>query len=304
MGFIILGGFLILLPILLIIFMLTQGPKGKGFGDRWTGSENFAFWLLFLAALTRGFLLFTPMIVGLLLLAYGIARVTHASLPLTWLYEGIAVAISLLFFILWRLQWWISKKKQPTAIVVPPPSSSPSPTANPRPLPRVITPEQAPPLLLLNTPYTFDKLTLTVHSYRKRQSFRPIPNRFQPGYKNQDYPETWFIEFDCTVQNTASEEIDVWTHVEEILPENSWPHPPRFLRQFLPLSEDENMDIVAGSRVALFPKQHTHVKTMEECKFFFRLDASMNLHTMAFFLHTFSLNTQQSADVPLFSVEV
>jgi hypothetical protein len=309
MLFIILGiSLLAFLIVPLLVFRYSSFENRgfyKGFGSGWTGLETFSFSFLILAAATRGVLLLVLLIAGPLLLAYGIAVVGNASLPSTLLYEGIAAVAILLSLIWWQLRWWISRKRiVASAIPVAPPSFSQPATSNARPLPPVIRMQTAPQALQLDTPYTIDTLTLTVHSYHKRQSFRPIPNRFQPGNQSQVYPETWFIEFACTIQNTSVDEIDVWARIEEVLPDNSEPRMPRSLRQFLPLSDDENMDIVAGSRVALFPKQHIIVKTVEKRKFFFKLDENMNLHTVVFFVHTFSSARKQFVEVPLFRVEV
>src|SRR5260370_34451592 len=151
-----------------------------------------------MGAATGGFLLLGPFMAGFLLIAYGVASIGHASLLYTFVYEGIAFLCSTF---LWRfyLQW--RGKKQMT----PPPS--------------LITQASSPPALLFNTPYTFDKLTVTIHSLRKRRSFRPIP--YHSVSEGQVQPKTWFVEFACTLKNSARKDPSICAHLDEVLPQHT-----------------------------------------------------------------------------------
>lgn len=169
-------------------------------------------------------------------------------------------------------------------------------------IPFPITQQTAPPVLLLNTPYTWDKLTVTIHSVRRRQAFQPIvPPLAAPG---QVQPVAWFLEIACTLKNHARNEAHVWAQLQEIVPENTASPTPLCLRQFLPLSEDEAADRDLGSNVILsMARYQVGVKGTEENKFFFKFDERMQAHTMAFVLHL-SRKNQASSQTLLFTVDV
>ncbi len=170
------------------------------------------------------------------------------------------------------------------------------------PPPSLITQASSPPALLFNTPYTFDKLTVTIHSLRKRRSFRPIP--YHSVSEGQVQPKTWFVEFACTLKNSARKDASIWAQLEEVLPEHVEPHAPLRLRQFIPLSEDETADRDLGSNTTLSYAQYSIVvKDTVESKLFFKLDESMNIHTMAFSLHL-SRKHQEPCQKLLFTVDV
>lgn len=234
-----------------------------------------------MGAATRGFSLLVPFVAGSLLLAYGVVSLGNASLPDTFLSEGIAFVCSLL---LWRvyLQWRGNAQRTPS--------------------PSVITQASSPPTLLFNTPYTFDKLTVTLHALRKRRSFRPIAH--PSASEGQVQPETWFIEFTCTLKNRARKEALIWAQLEEVLPVHAEPHDPLCLRQPLPLSEDEAADREIGCNTTLSSARYSIVvKDTVESKLFFKLNESMNVQTMAFSLHL-SRKHQEPRQKPLFTVEV
>lgn len=304
---IILGCVLILLfPVLLLVFYLTPRSAGwsKGFGGRWSVLETSAFILLFSMAWTRGWLLIGSWIVGLFLLASGVAQVEHFSLPFILLCEGIALLASLLLIWVWFYALpRIRKHTSPTQArdEMPPPAPPHIPT------PPHLTTSSAPPALLLHTPYNSSMLAVTIHAYRKRRAFRPIPNRFEPGWKKQGQPETWFVELDCTFRNKAPHEIYVWGQLEEALLDGVQPHVPCTLRQFpRTLNNDDTNDIVLGSSPALaHAKQSMIVKDLVESKIFFKLDKSMNLQKMAFSLHLSSTaQGPYEGQAPLFTIDV
>jgi hypothetical protein len=284
--FVILGVLLLLIPTLLLAFVTgptlkTEEFRQKGFGGRWSRRETFAFFLLLMAAATRGVGLLVPFMAGFLLLAYGVASIGNASLPYTFLSEGIAFVSSLLL-------WWVYLQWRGNEQMTPPPS--------------VITQASSPPALLFNTPYTFDKLTVTIYALRKRRSFRPIAH--SPVSEGQVQPETWFIEFACTLKNCARKEALIWAQLEEVLPEHAEPHAPLRLRQSIPLSEDEEADREIGSNTTLSSARYSIVvKGTVESKLFFKLNESMNVHMMAFSLHL-SRKHQEPCQKPLFTVEV
>lgn len=174
----------------------------------------------------------------------------------------------------------------------------------PEVIPSFITISSAPLPLRLETPYTSDTLTLTVHSYKKRRSFSPIPNRFDPQPSTFELhnlnqvrskhfePESskrvkmWFVEFTCTLKNTANDNVYVWGQLEEVLPNNTTPRYPLVLRQFLPLTGDEASDIFPGSFPALEHAKHNfQVKDTVKNTLFFKVNERMQLRTMAFSLH-------------------
>ncbi|HEX6479234.1 MAG TPA: hypothetical protein VF043_10345 [Ktedonobacteraceae bacterium] len=286
MLFVILGVLLLLIPVLLLAFVTrptlkTEEFQQKGFGDRWSRRETFAFFLLLVGAATGGVLLLVPFVAGSLLLAYGVASIGNASLPYTFLSEGIAFVSSLLL-------WWVYLQWRGNEQITPSPS--------------VITQASSLPVLLFNTSYTFDKLTVTIHALRKRRSFRPIAH---PSVsEGQIQPETWFIEFDCTLKNRARKEALIWAQLEEVLPEYTEPHAPLRLRQSIPLSEDEAADREIGSNTTLSSARYSIVvKDTVESKMFFKLNESMNVHTMAFSLHL-SRKNQEPCQKLLFTVEV
>lgn len=174
----------------------------------------------------------------------------------------------------------------------------------PEVIPSCITTSSAPPPLCLETPYTSDTLTLTVHSYKKRRSFYPMPNRFEPRPSTFELhnlnqvrskhfePESpnrvkiWFVEFTCTLKNTASDNVYVWGQLEEVLLDNTAPRYPLVLRQFYPLTDDEATDIFPGSSPALEHVKHNfEVKNTVENTLFFKVNERMQLRTMAFSLH-------------------
>lgn len=287
MLFVILGVLLLLIPVFLLAFVTgptlkTEEFRQKGFGDKWSRRETLAFFLLLMGAATGDVLLLAPFVAGFLLLAYGVASIGNASLPYTFVCEGIAFLSSVLL-------WWVYLQWRGNKQMTPPPS--------------VITQASSPPAVLFNTPYTFDKLTVTVHALRKRRSFRPIAH--PSASERQIQPETWFIELDCTLKNSARKEALIWAQLEEVLPENTEePQAPLRLRQSIPLSEDEAADREIGSNTTLSSARYSIVvKDTVESKIFFKLDESMNVHTMAFSLHL-SRKNQEPCQKSLFTVEV
>ena len=143
---------------------------------------------------------------------------------------------------------------------------------------------------------------VTIHSVRKRRSFRPLPHSSEP--EGQVQPETWFVEFACTLKNRARKDALIWAQLEEVLPEHAEPHAPLRLRQCIPLSEDEAADREIGSNTTLsYARYSIVVKDTVESKMFFKLDESMNVHTMAFSLHL-SRKNQEPCQKLLFTVEV
>ncbi len=141
--------------------------------------------------------------------------------------------------------------------------------------------------LLLNTEYSSGNLTVIVHAYKRRRSFRPIPNRFEPGWKIRGQPETWFVELDCTLKNSANYEVYVRGQLKEVLPDDAKPDGARTLSQmelFYPLSDDDTRDIVAGSNFAVRGKPSIMIEDTRESKLFFKLDESMKMQAMAFSL--------------------
>jgi hypothetical protein len=260
----------------------TDEFQHKGFGDNWNRRETLAFFLTLMEVATHGFLLQGLFIAGSLVLAYGVASIAHASLPYIFVYEGIALIGSLLLWQFYRQ--WIGNQQSTAASLLH------------------ITQVSSPPALHLNTPYTIDKLTVTIHSFRKRHAFRPIPHGSVP--EGQEQPNTWFVEFACTLNNTAKKDALVWAQLEEVMPDNAEPHTPLRLRHSLPLSEDEVADRDLASNTNLSHAQYNIVvKDTLENKFFFKLDESMNIHTMAFSLHV-SRKNQIPSQKPLFTIDV
>lgn len=308
MQFVIWGGVLLLLPVLLYTFVSltphSEEFRSKGFGGRWNRSETLAFLLLLLLAGTKGWVLIGPWMIGLFLLASGVAQVAHFSLPFTLLCEGIAILVNLLSIFVWLRRTNSSSSTQ-ASVEVPLPTPPHIPLS--QAVPPHITTSSAPPALLFHTAYSSSMLTVTVHAYRKRRAFRPIPKRFDTGWKEQGQAETWFVELDCTFKNSASNEIYVWGQLEEVLLDGVKPHVPRTLRQFPQiLSDDDSGDIAPGSNPALAHAKHSViVKDLAESKMFFKLDKSMKLQKMAFSLHP--SDTKQGpykGQPPLFTIDV
>jgi hypothetical protein len=74
-------------------------------------------------------------------------------------------------------------------------------------------------------------------------------------------PETWFVELDCALENSASSETYVRGQLEEVLPDDVKPYTPRTVRQFSPLSDDETFDSVPGSDSAVWENQVSWCKS-------------------------------------------
>lgn len=284
MVFVILGVLLLLLSLLLFLFVTgptlhTEEFQSKGFGGRWSRRETAAFFLALGFAVTRGFGLFGLFLLGVVGLTYGVASLRHASL-------ATIVVAEVLAFLGSTFLWWgyLQRTRRQDHIPFP------------------ITQQTVPPVLLLNTPYTFHKLTMIIHSMRRRQAFQPIVHPLAaPG---QVQPVTWFLEIACTLKNHSRKEAHVWAQLQEIVPENTASPTPLCLRQFLPLSEDEATDRDLGSNVSLsMARYQMVVKGTEESKFFFKFDERMQVHTMAFVLHL-SRKNQASSQKLLFTVDV
>ncbi len=178
----------------------------------------------------------------------------------------------------------IERKKQPySSPKAPDPyPASPPPPVSP-PLPSLPPPLSPPSVLLLDEPYTCDDtLVLTIHAYKKRRSFHPIPNRFEP---RRQYHITWFVEFDYTLENIIGNEVYVWGKLEEVLPDNTEARTPRGIRQFeYSLGDDDATDIFPGSSYTASMKPIMLIEDTLEGKLFFKLDESMNMRTAAFCL--------------------
>jgi hypothetical protein len=96
----------------------------------------------------------------------------------------------------------------------------------------------------------------------------------------------------------------IWAQLEEVLPEHAEPHALLRLRQSIPLSEDEEADREIGSNTTLSSARYSIVvKDTVESKMFFKLNESMDAHTMAFSLHL-SRKNQEPRQKLLFTVEV
>lgn len=284
MFFIILGGLLLLIPLLLLVFVTgptlhTEEFQSKGFGGRWSRRETVAFFLVLFFQVTQGFGLFGPFLMGVFLLTYGVASLRQAS------FADIVVS-EVLALLGCTLLWWgyLQRKSKKDRIPFP------------------VTQKTSPPALLLNTPYTFNKLTVIIHSVRRRQSFQPIVHPLAaPG---QVQPITWFLEVACTLKNRARKEALIWAELEEVVPENGESQTPLCLRQFLPLSEDETADRDIGSNINFSSARYSIVvKDMKESKIFFKFDERMQVHIMAFSLHL-SRKNQASSQKLLFTVNV
>jgi len=160
----------------------------------------------------------------------------------------------------------------------------------------------------LDVPYSSGNLTVTVHAFKKRRPFHPIPNRFEPGWKMRGQPETWFVELDCTFKNSADQEAYIRGQLKEVLLDGTTSQGSRTLHQWsplYPLSDDDTRDLVAGSNAALQVKSGLLIKDIAESKCFFKVDENMEMQIMAFSLllsHTQSGPYQEQ--LSLFLVDV
>lgn len=281
-----LGGVLLLLSGLVIA--VVTGPTlhtdefdKKGFGDNWTRRETFVFFLMVLFAAARpGYWLPGVFIAGSLLMAYGIAVLTHAAPPATLLALGIALLASSAFWWLYFLRW--SVRRWPKQRAAPP----------------------VPPRLRFNTPYTVGKVTITIRALRKRQAFRPVLfGQVPPGYQP---PLTWFVEFDCLLHNRARADATIWTQLEEIVPETEQPRVPYLLYQFPALSDDETADrhFLSTCTWPTSRRRYTIVvHDRVESKLFFHFEDTRPMHLVAFTLHVGRKN-KIPWENQLFTVEV
>jgi hypothetical protein len=280
--FLLVGGVLLLLSGL--VMAMVTGPTlytdefdQKGFGDNWTRRETLVFFLLVLLAGARArYWLPGVFMAGSLLMACGMAVLTHASPPATLLAVGIALLASgvlwWLYFLRWRVRRWPRQRAAPPI----------------------------PARLRLNTPYTVGKVTITVRALRKRQAFRPV---VPPGYHP---PLTWFMEFGCLLHNSARADATIWTQLEEIVPETEQPRVPYLLYQFPALSDDEtaDRDFLGTCTWPTSRRRYTMVvHDRVDSKLFFRFEDTRPMHLVAFTLHVGRRN-KMPWENQLFTVEV